>query len=89
MFKVEFTQRGIKTLEKIPKELQIRIIKKIKFFASQTNPLIFSKPLVNLPPATHRFRVGDYRIAFYIASKYIYIEKVGHRKEIYYLEIET
>lgn len=89
MFDVKFTKRGARDLKKLPQDTQARIIKKIKFFASQKNPLEFSKPLVNLPPATHRFRVGDYRVAFYILSSTIYIERIGHRKEVYYLELNN
>ena len=83
MFDVKFTPSGKKDLEKLSKDIQLRIVKKIKFFASQKHPLNFAKPLVNLPPSTHRFRVGNYRIAFYLAGETIYIEKIGHRKEVY------
>lgn len=69
MFDVKFTTAAKKDLEKLSPEIQKRILKKIKFFSLRENPLLFSKPLVNLPPATHRFRVGDYRIAFYVLSK--------------------
>lgn len=88
MFNVRFTPQGQKDLEKLTKDIQVRVIKKIKFFASQQDLLDFSKPLVNLPPATHRFRVGDYRIAFYIEQNTIYVERARHRKEVYYLEIK-
>lgn len=64
MSKVSFTPRAKKDLEKLPPDIQKRIITKLQYFISQPNPLIFSKPLVNLPPSTHRFRVGNYRIAF-------------------------
>lgn len=88
MHDVKFTPKGAKDLEKLPAQLQKRIIKKLEFFAKQINPLGFSKPLVNLPPSAHRFRVGDYRIAFYIEEDTIYVDRVGHRKEVYYLEIK-
>lgn len=87
MFDIKFTPHGQKDLEKLSKEIQQRIIKKLKFFSEQENPIAFSKPLVNLPPSTHRFRVGDYRIAFYVDQNSIYIERIGHRKEVYYLQI--
>lgn len=83
MFDIKFTPRGAKDLQKLPKDLQERIIKKLTFFANQENPLIFSTSLVNLPPATHRFRVGNYRIAFYIEVQTIYVERVRHRREVY------
>lgn len=83
MYKVQFTPRGKNDIELLPKEIQLRIIKKLKFFSAQTDPLFFSKPLVNLPPATHRFRVGDYRIAFYVSLDTIFIDRIRHRKEVY------
>lgn len=83
MFDINFTEYAKKDLDKLPMDIQKRIIKKLQFFSSQTNPITFSRPLVNLPPATHRFRVGDYRIAFYIVGKIIYIERIRHRREIY------
>lgn len=83
MFEIVFTPHGTKDLAKLPKDIKIRIIKKLQYFSSQKNPILFSKPLVNLPPATHRFRVGDYRIAFYIASDTICIERIRHRREVY------
>lgn len=83
MFDVKFTVNGHKDLKKLPKDLQKRVIKKIQFFAQQENPLVFSKPLVNLPPVTHRFRVGDYRVAFYIENNLMCIDRIRHRSEVY------
>ncbi len=83
MFEIKFTPQGKDDLETLPKDLQSRITNKLTFYASTQTPLTFSKPLVNLPPATHRFRVGDYRIAFYIVQKTIFIERIKHRKEVY------
>ena len=88
MYKIEFTLRGKKALSKLDKNTQLRIIRKIQYFISQSDPLSASKPLINLPPATHRFRFGDYRMAFYVGKDTIYIDRIGHRKEVYYLEVE-
>lgn len=83
MYKVAFSPQGKKNLDKLPKVLQRRIVKKITFFATQEDPLSFAKPLINLPPLTHRFRVGDYRIAFYIIETTLLIERIEHRKNVY------
>lgn len=83
MFNVKFTPHGQRDLEKLPRDIQLRIIKKLEFFSNQQDPFIFSKPLVDLPPATHRFRVGNYRIAFYVKQETIYVERVRHRREVY------
>lgn len=83
MYSLLFTPHGQKDLEKLSRDLQRRILKKIEFFASQDNPVSFAKPLGNLPPTTHRFRIGDYRAAFYVSGKTIYVDRVRHRKEVY------
>ncbi len=88
MSKIEFTAKGTKDLAKLPKELQKRIIKKLEFFISQEDPLAFAKLLTNQPRVTHRFRVGDYRIAFYVEGGTIYVDRAKHRKEVYYLEMK-
>ena len=83
MLKVYFTPQGQKDLQKLPTDIQKRVIKKIKFFSQQQNPLGFAKPLTNLLPTTHRFRIGDYRVAFFITSSGMYIDRIKHRKEVY------
>jgi len=84
MFDIKFTPQGQKDLKNLPKDIQRRVIKKIKYFSGQPNPIVFSKPLVNIPPSTHRFRVGKYRIAFYVSSRTICIDRIRHRKGVYY-----
>lgn len=83
MYDVKLTPRCRKELEKLPRNVQKRIVNRIHFFSSQENPLTYAKRLVNLPPTTYRFRIGDYRIAFYILKRTIYIERIAHRKEVY------
>ncbi len=83
MFDIQFSTHAKKDLAKLPKPLQKRIIQKLTFFAGQEDPLLFAKTLTNFSPLTHRFRVGDYRIAFYIENETISIEKIAHRKEVY------
>lgn len=83
MFKVQFTPRGLKDLKTLPRNIQERVVKKLTFFSSQANLLLFATPLVHLPPTTHRFRVGDYRIAFFVQGKTIYVDRIKHRKDVY------
>lgn len=83
MSAVKFTPAGAQDLEKLPKDIQKRVLKKIDFFASQPDPLVFASPLVKLPPTTHRFRVGDYRIAFFLSQKTLYVDRIRHRREVY------
>ncbi|OGL78243.1 hypothetical protein A3J43_03250 [Candidatus Uhrbacteria bacterium RIFCSPHIGHO2_12_FULL_54_23] len=41
-----------------------RIERKLSFFSTTPDPLLFAETLVDLPPATHRFRIGDWRVNF-------------------------
>ena len=83
MFTILFTQKGEKDLEKLPSYIQQRIIHKLQDYSASENPLSFAKPLINLPPTTHRFRVGKYRISFFIEGRTIFVERVQLRKEAY------
>jgi len=83
MYEIVFTPQSQKELTLLTRDEQKRILKKLNFFALSDSPLYFSKPLVNFPPSTHRFRVGNYRIAFHILKTVVYIDKIGHRREIY------
>ena len=76
---VVFSPRAEKDLESLPKQIQKRIDKKLKENAKLENPLVRSEPLVNLPPSTHRFCIGDYRVSFYIREQIIYIERIETR----------
>ncbi|MDO8748527.1 MAG: type II toxin-antitoxin system RelE/ParE family toxin [Candidatus Omnitrophota bacterium] len=80
---LEFTPAGERDFKRLSHQLQNRIIEKIGLYISSRNPLHFAKPLVNLPPATHRFRVGKYRICFYIEGLNIIIDGVDTREDAY------
>jgi len=83
MYNSTFTSRAERDLRRLPKDIQKRIIRKLESYALHENPLSLSKPLVNLPPATHRFRVGPYRIAFYMVDSTIVITRIRHRRDVY------
>lgn len=83
MYEVVFTPQSKKELNLLNGIEQKRLLNKLNVFASTNSPLYFSKPLVNFPPSTHRFRVGNYRIVFHIIKSTIYVDKIGHRREIY------
>lgn len=83
MFQIVFTPRGKRELQDLPKHIQQRIHKKLQESTKLDNPLTRARPLVNLPPATHRFRIGKYRVSFYIQDQTIYIERVELRGQAY------
>lgn len=83
MHRIAFTPRGERELSVLPRDIQQRIHRKLQWLAAQEQPLQFAKPLVNLPPSTHRFRIGTYRISFYLAGHTLFVERVELRGQAY------
>lgn len=83
-----FTIDGKKTLEKLPKEIQERVLNKM--ITIKKHPNIFSVigALTDCAPATHKLRVGNYRAILKLVlnsrtQNYFEVLEVGHRKDIY------
>lgn len=83
MFDYQFTKTSFKRLEKLPKDIQIRILSKLDYFCQQDDPLTFAEPLTKSNLGEYRFRIGDYRVAFDLEDKILVIHDVDHRKDIY------
>ncbi|MCD6283868.1 type II toxin-antitoxin system RelE/ParE family toxin [bacterium] len=83
MFTFEFKAKAAKEVEKLPPQIRRRILKKLKFYSSQKNPLKFAERLRDRSFGEFRFRIGDYRALFDVENHKIIILKVGHRKDIY------
>ena len=66
-----------------------RILNKIEWYADRREPLRFAKHLRDRPSgATHRFRIGEYRVliaAMSAESPIIRILTIRHRREAYRL----
>ena len=73
-------QRGLKRMSP---DIIVKIRRKIKYFLSVADPMVFAKPLINLPPATHRFRLGKYRIKFFRLKQIFYVTGIDLRKGVY------
>lgn len=69
MFKIEFNPKAVKELEKLPLKVRKRILKKLKFYSSQENPLKFAKKISDPRFGEYRFRIGDYRLIFDFKGK--------------------
>ena len=80
---IKFTPRGKRELQSLPKHIQRRIQEKLRDNADLQNPLVRAETLANLPPVTHRFRIGKYRASFYIDAGTIFIERVEIRSRAY------
>lgn len=79
----EFTSGARKDIKKLSSEVATRIIKKLNFFVSTTDPLAHADHLTNYELGSYRFRIGDYRVIFDLDGEKIVILKIGHRREIY------
>jgi len=83
VFIFEFKVKAAKEIEKLPLQIRKRILKKLKFYSSQKNPLRFAEKLREQKFGEYRFRIGNYRVLFDVKDRKIIILKVGHRKDIY------
>lgn len=78
-----FKPRALGDLKKLSKNVQIRVINKLDFYTSSSNPLKFARRLTNLNLGEYRFRIGDHRVIFDIKDGKIIILTLGHRSTIY------
>lgn len=78
-----FKGKSSDEFSKLPKDIQLHIMNKLKFFMSTPNPLRFAEHLNNFKLGEYRFRIGDYRVSFDVEKDTAKILKVGHRKDMY------
>ena len=81
-FDVVFSERAAKELAGLDKQVQKRIITKLKKYAAEEN-LSAAKRLSNPVLGTWRYRVGDWRIIFDLEEKELQVLKVANRREVY------
>lgn len=81
MYTVVFSERAEKQLEKLERNIQIRIINALERI--RIRPESYIVKLVG--ESGYKFRIGDYRVIMDISQEklLILVIKVGHRKEIY------
>lgn len=88
MVNFAFTNHGKKAFQRLPKTVQQRLMNKL--IELKDHPDIFSvlKRLHQLEPATHRLRIGEYRLILQLEisnqddSEFLILD-IGHRREIY------
>ncbi len=83
-----FTKYAQKNFLKLSKTVQQRLIAKLKELKNHTDILSVLKRLSNFEPATHRLRIGDYRLIIELKEQTekdfeFWILDIGHRKDIY------
>jgi len=81
VYNIVFTERALKDLERLSKEVKERIASKLKEYSIE--PFKYARKLNNQKIGEYRFRMGDYRIIFDHDDNKIIILRIGHRKDIY------
>jgi mRNA interferase RelE/StbE len=82
-YQLVYKKPAVKEIQKLPKQIKKRLKLKLEWFASQSDPREFSKPLTKPADAQYRFRVGSYRILFDIEDQKIVVLYIQHRREVY------
>ena len=80
-YRLVYTRRAIKDIQKLEPKVKSRIGKALLRF--ELDPMGHSKALTSASLGSYRFRVGDYRVIFDLEGDEIVVLRVGHRKEIY------
>ncbi len=80
-YRLVYTQRAVRDITRLDAGVKKRIGMTLLRF--KDNPLQYAERLTNTDLGGYRFRIGDYRVIFDIASNDIVVLRVGHRKEIY------
>jgi mRNA interferase RelE/StbE len=81
-FDIVFSERAAREFRKLDKQVQQRIISKLKEYAGDEN-LKEAKRLTNPVLGTWRYRIGDWRIIFDLEEKELQVLKVANRREVY------
>lgn len=81
-FRLDYTQRAQKDIEKLDKITKRRLVENLLRFRS--DPLHYSTKLVKSKVSgEYRFRVGNYRVLFRLSGRVIQVMRVAHRREVY------
>ena len=80
-----FTRFAEKKFLRLENEAQTRIRAKLEEIRNHQRIESVLKPLTNFGEATHRLRVGDYRVVYAVdeKEKTITVYRVRHRKDVY------
>lgn len=82
-YRLEISGKAKKDVKSLDSVIQRRIIKKLKFFLSQDDPLSFAKALMDRKDGDYRWRIGHYRVVFDVKEDVILILRVEHRSKVY------
>jgi mRNA-degrading endonuclease RelE of RelBE toxin-antitoxin system len=76
-----FTPTAEDDFDKLTQLNRKRIATKMRFYASQSDPLQFAEPLTG--SNEYRFRIGDYRVIFEMLHDTLWVTAIKRRDEAY------
>jgi mRNA interferase RelE/StbE len=81
---VEYEPEAFSDLEKLTQSVRKRVVNKINWLAENFDS-ISPQPLTAELLGFFKLRVGDYRIIYEFSreEKIIFIDRIGHRREVY------
>jgi len=82
LFKIEWTEEAVRDLEKLDRQVAIRILRKLDWF-SRNFARVVPEPLSGEFKGAYKLRVGDWRVVYTVEDGAIVVQYVGHRREIY------
>lgn len=82
-YRLEISGKAKKDIRLLDPVTQKRIVKKLKFFLGQDDPLSFAKKLVNSKDGDYRWRIGHYRVVFDVKDGAVLLLRVQHRGQVY------
>lgn len=80
---IRLATRALKELEQLDMNIKRRLKKKLAWYISHDDPLVFADTLTDSDLGQYRYRVGDYRVLFDVVDDTIRINRIGHRRDIY------
>jgi mRNA interferase RelE/StbE len=82
-YRIEFAPSAAREFERLPRDVQARIARKIDGLAANPRPPGVKK--LQGPIDRYRIRIGDYRVVYDIYDRIlrVLVLKVGHRRDIY------
>lgn len=85
MKEIIYSKKANRFLDNLSVRVAERITGKLKWISIQTNILHFAKPLANMPPATHRLRIGIFRLTINLDTKNtcLIVYDIDTRQKIY------
>lgn len=79
--RIEYRTTAVEQLKKLLPTTRSRIARKIAFYAAQSDPLSFARPLKGY--GAYRFRIGNYRVIFEVRREVLSILLIVKREGAY------